>query len=547
MIRIQPISILFMSILIWTGCGDLATQKPEGTTIEVDTTTIARHIQTLASDDFLGRKPFTEGETKTVSYLTQEFTKLGLAPGNGESYIQDVPLVSITGFPDQEMKVIGKNTEFALAYGTEFVAYTEQVEEKTSLENSELVFAGYGIVAPEYGWNDYDGLDVQGKTVLVLVNDPGFETRDSTLFKGETMTYYGRWTYKYEEAARQGAAGVMIIHETVPAGYPWMVVSGSWSGSKLQLAETAGYRCAVQGWVTRDAAIKLFAASSAGIKDYKKLALSEDFKPVPMGIGLSVDVRNEIQKDMSANVVAMIKGSKRPDEVIIYSAHWDHLGVGNEIDGDSIYNGAHDNATGTAALLAIAEAFSKQPQPDRTVVFLAVTAEEQGLLGSAHYAENPIFPAAQSVANINMDGLQAYGFMKDYTIVGIGQSEMDELAAEVADKQGRYIYPDPEPGKGYFFRSDHFNFAKIGIPALYGSGTYEAVSGGTARVAREGGEYIANRYHQPSDEYDPAHWQFGGMYQDANLMLEVGKKLANSEVWPKWKEGSEFKSIREQK
>ncbi|MFZ9045567.1 MAG: M28 family metallopeptidase, partial [Cyclobacteriaceae bacterium] len=534
---------LFSIVLIplFTSCD---APQNSSTVVSVDTVTIARHIVELSSDAYLGRKPFTEGETKTVSYLTEQMKSIGLAPGNGESYLQEVPLVSITSTSDPTMSIKGSEGELILKNGKDYVVYTERGEETTYLDNSEFVFAGYGVVAPEYGWNDYEGLDVEGKTVIVMVNDPGFEKGDPNFFKGETMTYYGRWTYKYEEAARQGAAGVLIIHETVPAGYPWIVVQGSWSGSKLQLAKSSGYKCAVQGWITRDAAIKIFKMSSTDFTNYKKKAL-DDFQPVPLGVSTSLTLQNEVRLDVSHNVVGMLRGSESPEDVIIYSAHWDHLGVGEPINGDSIFNGAHDNASGTAMLLALAESMIKVPKPKRSIVFLAVTAEEEGLLGSAHYAANPIFDPKNSVANINIDGIGAYGAMKDFTLVGYGQSELDDLAAKIAETQGRYVYPDPDPGKGYFFRSDHFNFAKIGIPAMFGSGTYEAVDGGVERVKEENQEYLKNRYHRPGDEFDKATWKFGGMLQDGDLMMKLGIELANSEKWPKWKEGSEFKAIRE--
>lgn len=360
------------------------------------------------------------------------------------------------------------------------------------------------------------------------------------------MTYYGRWTYKYEEAARQGAAGCLIIHETVPAGYPWLVVRNSWSGAGLYLDNSGdNYKCSVQGWITREAAIELFEASDVDMRNYGEMSRSNDFKPFSLGLNASVTVQNKIKKDVSKNVVAKITGSERPEETIIYTAHWDHLGIGPAIEGDSIYNGAHDNATGTATLLGIAEAFSKTEKPERTVVFLAVTAEEQGLLGSKHYAENPIYPVDQTVANINMDGITYFGPMKDLTVIGYGQSEMEDLAEEVAKKQGRYIIPDPDAGKGYFFRSDHFNFAKVGIPALYASGAYEHMTKGVEYITEKNEEYLNTMYHRPQDEYDPATWEFDGMALDGQLLFKVGYKLANSEIWPKWKEGSEFKAIRE--
>lgn len=518
-------------------------KKPEE--IAIDTVAIKNHIQTLASDDYLGRKPFTGGEQKTIKYLKNSFESYGLEPCNEGSYFQEVPLVELTAIPDSTLTINGGQQEVKLSVGEDFVAYTERVEEEVSLENSELVFAGFGIIAPEYGWNDYEGLDVKGKTVIVLVNDPGFGSGDSTFFKGETMTYYGRWTYKYEEAARQGAAGVLIIHETVPAGYPWLVVRNSWSGASLYLDQTGETEKPVmQGWISREAAIKIFEQSDVDMKNFVEKSREMGFKPVSLGLTTGITIKNKIKRDRSQNVIAKITGTEHPEEAIIYTAHWDHLGVGPEVDGDSIYNGAHDNASGTAVLLGIAEAMAKQETPKRTVVFLAVTAEEQGLLGSKYYAENPIFKPEKTVANINMDGVSYYGEMKDFTVVGYGQSELDDIAAEIAKKQGRYIKADPDPGKGYFFRSDHFNFAKIGIPAMFASGTYEAMDGGVERVKKLSEEYLTYKYHRPADEFD-ANWRFGGILQDARLFYQMGWNLANSDNWPKWKEGSEFKAIRE--
>ncbi len=515
----------------------------------IDTLTIAKHIEVLASDEFLGRKPFTEGETKTLAYLEQEFKSYGLAPGNGESFFQEVPLVELDATPSDFMTVTSGNQEVKLAWGNEFVAFSERVEEQNVLEASEMVFAGFGVVAPEYGWNDYEGLDVKGKTVIVLVNDPGFGSGDSTFFKGETMTYYGRWTYKYEEAARQGAAGIFIIHQTAPAGYPWSVVKNGWSGASLFLDQSGDqFQPIVQGWITRDAAIKIFESSQVDMKGFVEKARSKDFQAVGLGVNASVTVSNKIKKDVSQNVIAKIVGTEKPDEVIIYTAHWDHLGVGPVVDGDSIYNGAHDNASGVASLLTIAKVFAEQKEkPKRTVVFLAVTAEEQGLLGSKYYAENPIYPTAKTVANINMDGLYYMGKMNDLTIVGYGQSELDELAEALAQEQGRYVLADPEPSKGYFFRSDHFQFAKVGIPAIFSYGSYDAVNGGVAYAKETLAAYNATAYHQPADEFkmDSTTWKMGGMQQDVELFYQLGLQLANGDLWPQWKEGSEFKAVRD--
>ncbi|MFK7951486.1 MAG: M28 family metallopeptidase [Ekhidna sp.] len=536
-------SILLLSLpLVFAAC---TPPKEEATEVSISEASLQSHVKTLSSDDFQGRKPFTEGEVKTTNYLESKFKEYGLEPGNDESYFQEVPMVELTAYPSETMTISGGAKDVVLNVSEDFVAYTEKVVDNVSLDASDLVFAGYGVVAPEYGWNDYEGLDVKGKTVVVLVNDPGFASGDEAFFKGETMTYYGRWTYKFEEAARQGAAGCLIIHETVPAGYPWLVVRNSWSGASLYLDKSGDeFQSDVLGWITREAAIKIFEASSQDMKNYSERSRSADFKGVDLGLNASVTVRNGIKKDMSKNVIAKITGSEKPDEYIIYSAHWDHLGIGNEIDGDSIYNGAHDNASGVGTLLGIAEAMAKAEQPKRSVVFLAVTAEEQGLLGSKHYAENPVYPAAQSVANINMDGITTFGPMKDLTVVGYGQSELEDIAENYAKQQGRYIIPDPDPGKGYFFRSDHFQFAKIGIPALYASGGYEHMTKGVEYVDSLSKIYLSSQYHRPQDEFQES-WTFDGMALDGMLLYNVGWQLANSDEWPKWKEGSEFKSIRE--
>ncbi|AHM62768.1 metallopeptidase [Flammeovirgaceae bacterium 311] len=544
MYKLLSLSICVLFISCNSGTTENTTTADSTSAVEVSEATLAKHIERLASDEFLGRMPFTEGEEKTVNYLKEEFSKLGLKPGNGDSYFQEVPLVEITGTPSEKMRISGTKGGFSLAYMEDFVALTKKTEKEVSLQNSELVFAGYGIVAPEYGWNDYEGIDWTGKTAVVLVNDPGFASGDTTLFKGNEMTYYGRWTYKYEEAGRQGAAGVIIIHETEPASYGWNVVQSSWSGAQLNLKSDAPV-ADVQGWVTQEAAKRLFEASKLNNKNYNELALNRDFKPMPMGITASVKITNEIRRNNSKNVVALLEGSSRKDEYIIYSAHWDHLGVGRPVDGDSIYNGAVDNASGTAALLAIAEAFKKGPQPQRSIVFLAVTAEEQGLLGSAHYAENPIYPPQKTVANINMDAFESPGPMKDLTITGFGHSEMDSYAKEAAKKQGRYVIPDPEAEKGYFYRSDHFNFAKIGIPALYAGGSYEDFDNGPEYIKKMNDEYREKRYHQPADEYDPETTELSGVQFDVQLLYEVGLKLANEASFPKWYEGSEFKAARE--
>jgi Zn-dependent M28 family amino/carboxypeptidase len=533
----------FLIIVLCIGCEN--DKKDTTRLVEVNQTTIGKHIDRLASDEFLGRKPFTEGEVKTLNYLKAEFEKLGLLPGNGDSFFQDVPMVEITGVPSENMVITGKNGSINLASLKDFVATTNKVVTDISLENSELVFAGYGIVAPEYGWNDYEGIDWKGKTAVVLINDPGFKSGDSTLFKGNEMTYYGRWTYKYEEAARQGAAGLIIIHDTEPASYGWNVIESGWSGAKL-IVESDVPLLNVESWISSESAKIVFDTSAMKGQDFKSIAREKGFKPIPLDLKVSVEIKNQIKKDVSKNVVALIPGTDRKDEFIIYSAHWDHFGVGKAIEGDSIYNGAVDNASGTAGLLAIAEAFKKSNTAKRSIVFMALTGEEQGLLGSAYYAEYPIFNPKKTVANINIDALDSPGKMKDLTITGYGQSEMDEYAKEAATKQNRYIIPDPEAEKGYFFRSDHFNFAKIGIPALYASGSYEGFDKSIDEIKAYNDDYRINKYHQPSDEYNPETTELSGVQLDLELLFNVGLKLSNEDYFPKWYNGSEFEAAREE-
>jgi Zn-dependent M28 family amino/carboxypeptidase len=512
----------------------------------IDSTEFARHLQTLASDEYLGRKPFTEGETKTVAYLESELKKLGLEPGNKGSYFQEVPLVEITPTPDSTMQIKSKTGSFNLKLRDDYVLYTQREQADIQIKDAELVFCGYGVVAPEIGWNDYAGLDMKNKIAVVLVNDPDFGGGDTTLFKGETMTYFGRWTYKYEEAARQGALGVLIIHETRAAGYPWLVPQGSLAPRlSLQTTNNGADYTAIQGWMTLTAAAQLFKAANLKGDDLFAKAKQKGFKPIPMGLTASTNLKNTFKKSTSKNVVAMLRGTERPDETIIYSTHWDHLGVGAPIEGDSIYNGAVDNASGTAAQLAIAKAFTQlQEKPKRSIVFLFVTAEEQGLLGSEYYAKNPIFPVNKTVANINMDALNPNGRMKDLTIVGFGQSDLEDYAKAEAEKQGRYVQPEQEPEKGFYFRSDHFNFAKIGIPALYASGEYDHLEKGKEYGTAQADDYTNNRYHQPSDEYTPGAWDLGGAVQDAALFYHIGLKLSGETTFPDWKDGSEFKGIR---
>jgi Zn-dependent M28 family amino/carboxypeptidase len=503
---------------------------------------LARHIIMLASDSFQGRRPFTVGETFTVDYLAKSFAALGLEPSNNGSYFQDVPLVEITPKVAPSIKVQSAKASFDLKAMEDYVIWTEDLDSSVVLDKSDVVFAGFGVVAPEYNWNDYEGLDVKGKTVLVMVNDP---IGDSSLFKGKAMTYYGRWTYKFEEAARQGAKACLIVHNTERASYPFSVVQNSWGTAQMHLDTRGGtnYRCPVEGWITEAAAKKLLAA--AGDTSLLAKAQNQGFKAVSLGLQISTSMQVGMVFNKSKNVIAQITGSKYPDEYIIYTAHWDHFGIGKpDAKGDSIYNGALDNASGTAALLEMARVYkSLKTPPERTIIFLAVTGEEQGLLGSAYYGEHPVYPLEKTVANINMDVLNNFGKTKDLVVVGAGQSDLEDYLTEAASAKGRYISPEPHPGAGSYFRSDHFNFAKHGVPALTTESGIDDVTRGKEFGEKQQQDYTDNFYHQPSDEYLPS-WNLEGSIDDIQLLFMVGKKLAYSHIWPKWKEGSEFKSLR---
>ena len=453
--------------------------------------------------------------------------------------------VQVTGTPSATMEISGVKAHITLKKTEDFVVFSRRQDANIQLKNAPMIFAGYGIVAPEYHWNDYAGLDVKGKVVVVLVNDPGFKSGDKTLFKGDTMTYYGRWTYKYEEAARQGAAGVLIVHQTEPASYGWSVIKTSNTGSKLYLQQADKYisRAQVEGWITDSAAHQIFTA--AGITgDVRALARKKDFKAIPLMMNLTVGINNSLKYAMSHNVIAILKGTEKPDESIIYTAHWDHLGIGAPIKGDSIYNGAVDNASGVASLLAIAKTFSAATvKPKRSIVFLAVTAEEQGLLGSEYYATHPIYPLNKTVANLNMDALGFFGPTKDLAITGKGQNDLDDYVATEAAKFGLELVGDQRPGAGSYYRSDHFNFAKVGVPALDMNNGSNSIAHGPDWGKAQKKDYNDNRYHQPSDNYSD-DMDCSGMAEIANILYNVGLTLSGETTFPGWKAGSEFKAIR---
>lgn len=507
---------------------------------------LGKHIAELSDDDFKGRKPFTEGETKTIQYLKDKFIAAGMEPGNGDSYFQEVPMVNITTHAAPVMQVQSAKGNFTLKGPDDYAIWTDKTDTVVSLNNDQLVFAGYGVVAPEYNWNDYEGLDVKGKVVMVLVNDPGFNAGDTSLFKGKTMTYYGRWTYKFEEAARQGAKGCLVVHNTEAASYPFTVVQNNWNTSRLRLDPRGKSEkiCDVIGWISGPAAQKLL--TTAG-NDTALLASADirGFKGAALNLKLSTSIQVKTNYNQSNNVIGKITGSKYPDETIIYTAHWDHLGIGTPDEtGDSVYNGALDNASATAGLLELARGFKSLPtKPERTIIFLSVTAEEQGLWGSAYYAQNPIYPANKTVANINMDGLNWYGKTKDVIIVGQGQSELEDYLREEAAKLNRVITPEVHPEAGYYYRSDHFNFAKAGIPALYVGSGIDVIGKESGYGKKMDEAYTEKHYHRPSDEYDAATWKLDGAIDDLQLLFRVGRRMAYGQNWPQWKTGSEFKAV----
>ncbi|MCC5868552.1 MAG: M28 family peptidase [Gammaproteobacteria bacterium] len=529
-----------------------STQRPSlPATVAISAEQIAEDIRTLASDEFEGRAPSSRGEELTIAFLQQRFADMGVGPGNGESYLQQVPLVSITAEEVSDMEVVAAQAQQPLSfeYRRDMMAWTRRVVPESALSDSELVFVGYGITAPEYDWDDYAGLDVRGKTVIIMVNDPGFATGDETLFNGRAMTYYGRWTYKYEEATRRGAAGALIVHNSAAAGYPWAVVSGSWSGPQFDLISADGNAGlpAIEGWLTEAAATELFAASDLDYASLAAKASTREFQPVALaGSHASVRVSNRVRSSVSNNVIARIEGSHYPDETIIYMAHWDHLGKDERLEDNQVFNGAIDNATGTAGLLAIAEAFATlETPPERSIVFLALTAEEAGLHGSAYYVNNPVYPLATTVAAINMDAMRSvWGPTHDLIVVGKGASALEDHLARAAAVKSRTLVGEAQPEQGMFYRSDHFNFAKAGVPSLYTSGGIDHVERGREFGLARRQEYTQLHYHKVTDEFDP-DWDFSGIVDELEINFLVGHGLSMSREFPNWYEGNEFRAARD--
>ena len=515
----------------------------------------AEHVQQLASDDFGGRGPGTPGEEKTIEYIKAQFARIGLQPGNGSDWFQTVPMVETTADEASASMVAtaGGNTQ-TLKFGTDMVIGTRTGQAQVSIKDSPLVFVGYGVDAPEQQWNDYAGIDVKGKTVVMLVNDPGFHAGDAKLFDGKRMTYYGRWTYKFEEAARKGAAAALIIHDTEGASYGWDVVKNSWSGPQYDLPakDDPAPRVPAQGWITGEAASALLKSAGQDLAKLRAAANKRGFKPVPLDAKLSLELKSNSIEKSSRNVIGLLPGSEAPDEAIVYMGHWDHLGThadepSAQSGGDNIYNGAVDNATGIAAILELAEAFRKaKTPPKRSILFLAVTLEESGLLGSKYYVAHPVIPLDKTVAVVNLDALAPVGKARDITVVGKGSSQLEDVLMTVLDTQQRKAVGESNTAAGYYFRSDHFNFAKAGVPALYIDSGTDLLEGGQAAGDAAGEDYTKNRYHKPGDQYDAATWKLDGIVQDVETAYSVGEVLANGGQWPNWNAGNPFMAARDQ-
>lgn len=540
---IFPILIL---AVVYTSCNSdyKITNALNSITIEH----LKKNISILSCDDFLGRAPTTLGEKKTINYLAEQFKELGLIPANGESFFQEVPLIKITPNNDMTLKFIGKSGSENLKFLDEFVGFTPQPKELINVENSDVVFVGYGVVAPEYNWDDYKGIDVKGKTVIALVNDPGFKTKDTTLFSGKAMTYYGRWTYKFEEARRQGAKAAIIIHETEAAAYPWTTVKNTWTGRSFHLEnnEYTGSDLQFTAWITTDAAKKIFTSAGLDFNELSANANKRGFKAINLNLECFCHLTNKIDHIKSNNVAAVIPGASRANEYIIYTAHWDHFGVKPSLRPDSILNGAQDNACGVATLLEVAKAFKNlQKKQNRSILFLAVTGEEFGLLGSEYYASNPIFPLKNTVGVINLEGLNIFGKTKDMAIIGSGYSQMDDYAATVLKRQGRVVSSESKPEKGSYFRSDHFSFSKKGVPSLYLGQGVDNIEHGKDWGIQMNEKWTLENYHMPSDNYEPDKWDFSGMVDDVKAYFEIGYNLSMTDKFPDWKIQGPFKTLRD--
>ena len=552
--RIRHLAPLPVSLALLLSFSAAASATAADSAPKISAASLQARTAKLSSDEFEGRAPASPGEEKTVAYLVNEFRTLGLSPGNPDgTFIQNVPMVGLTSQTTVAFSAGGKTLTPS---GTvDYVALSRRVTPSVEVKNSDIVFVGYGVVAPEYGWDDYKGLDVRGKTVLMLINDPAVTDAagkpDDTMFKGRAMTYYGRWTYKSEIASAKGAAACLIIHETGPAGYPFAVVGGSWGRENFDLVtpdKNAG-RVAVEGWLTLDTTKQLLTAAGQNFETLKAAAATKAFRPVALAAQASFSVKQTTREVASKNVIALLPGSDPSlrSEYVVYTAHWDHLGRDPKLTGDQIFNGALDNATGTAVLLELAQAFAAQPaaqRPKRSLLFLAVTGEEKGLLGAKHYATTPLYPLAKTLANINMDGAQTVGPSRDLEVIGYGNSTLDDLAAALLKKSNRILVPDTQPEKGYFYRSDHFEFAKEGVPAFYTSAGKDIIGHPPGYGKKRAEEYTAVDYHKVTDEIKD-WWDFSGAALDTRLFFDLGTDVANGTKWPAWKPGAEFKAKRD--
>ncbi len=550
--HVIPSAVLGMTMFV-------ACAKPDAraSSAQVDTAATAiassellQHIKDLSADSMEGRAPGTPGEVKAIAYMQSQFKSLGLQPGNPDgTYLQNVDLIGYTAHPTVTLVAGGKTV--ALKYPDDFIANSRHDRPETKVANSDIVFVGYGVVAPEYGWDDYKGVDVKGKTILMLVNDPPVRVPndtalDTTMFKGKAMTYYGRWTYKYEIASDKGAAAAIVVHETGPAGYPYDVVRNSNSMEQVDvIAPDADKRVPVEGWIRLEKAKELLTDAGLNFDSLKAAAVRKDFKPVPVKAKATFDVKIDARHIQSHNVVAKLEGTDKKDEYVVYTAHWDHLGKDTTLKGDQIYNGAMDNASGSSALLEIAKAYTKLAvPPKRSILFLSVTAEEKGLVGAKYYATHPLYPLTKTAANINMDGLNQWGKTSDYTVIGLGNSTLDDVLTEVLAAENRTVRPDAEPEKGFYYRSDHFEFAKQGVPALDTDAGVEFIGKPADYGMKKRDEYTANNYHQPSDEVKP-DWDLSGAEDDARVLFKVGYGVAQADKMPEWKAGTEFKAKRD--
>jgi Zn-dependent M28 family amino/carboxypeptidase len=544
----------FAIALALASCSN-APSAPDAALSSLNADRLFANIKTLSSDQFEGRGPGSNGENLTIKYMEDQFRADGLEPGNPDgTFLQNVPLVSITPQPGVKIALTAHGQTLSPAFPKDFVAWTKRVVDKSSID-ADMIFVGYGVQAPEFNWDDFKGVDVKGKVIVVLINDPPVpDPNDPTkldpkTFGGNAMTYYGRWTYKYEKAAELGAAGCFIIHDTAGAGYPWEVVQNGRSGEQFTLntPDKAMNRAAIEGWLSGDTATKLFKMGGQDLAALRKAAVSRDFHPVALNVHAKLDLTNTLRTLDSHNVIAKITGSdpKLKDEYVIYSAHWDHFGIGPAVNGDKIYHGAADNAAGSSALLEIARAYKQlKIPPKRTMVFLSVTAEEQGLLGSQYYSEHPLYLLARTAANINMDGMDVLGRTKDIVMIGKGASTLDQIVDDIAKNQGRTVKPDPEPEKGFYYRSDHFNFAKHGVPAFDPDSGVDYVGKPDGWGLQMRDKYTAEDYHKPSDVIKP-YWDLSGAVEDCQLFFLVGYQVANAEQTPQWNAGTEFKAIRD--